>query len=69
MVKLIARWESQRGKHYVELTQLANGDYHYSSDGAGGFFQAGSKEEALKIMEIKITYLFPDNLKVIKRTK
>lgn len=63
MEKLIARWESRGGKHWVNLYfnpefKLANGsvvvDAHYRGNGCGGGIQANTAEDAIIKMEARI---------------
>ena len=65
-MKALARWESRGGKHWVTLEDTGR-DYRYESDGAAGYFTAHSKRQAIDLMRQKLTYLFPDNQKIIKR--
>ncbi len=49
--KMIARWESRGGAHWVEVFRDEYG-YSYKANGAGGFI--GSSQEALDLLNLRI---------------
>ena len=51
--QVIARWESRRGKDWVELYKDQWG-YGYAANGSGGFFGRVSETRALEEMERRI---------------
>ena len=62
MKKLIARWESKSGKHWVELYEDEHG-WSYSSPGACG--SLGLCDVAIQAMQQRVDdgYFLPDNAK------
>jgi len=81
MEKLIARWESRSGKHWVDLYfnpafKLADGrivtDAHYQGVRCGGGIQADSPETAITAMETLIArggFQYDANKTPMKRVK
>lgn len=49
--KHIARWESGRGRYFLDLFNEGNGQYSYKADGAAGSHPFGSDEEAISHFE------------------
>jgi len=62
--KIINRWESSGGKHWVELIQTSSG-FKYKAPDAGGYLAAQDKEAALKEIKTKLDsgYFLPDAAK------
>jgi hypothetical protein len=56
-----ARWESPRGKHWVELHSAADG-FRYRGSDCGGFLAAKTLSEARAELQAKIDagYFLPD---------
>lgn len=66
---LIARWESGRGKHWVNLYQDSGGCFYRCTNGGGNLGQIGS-EVAIREMERRVyggLGLMPDTAVVITR--
>lgn len=51
--KLVAKWQSRRGKHYLELYQDEAG-FTYTGDRCGGNLGNITLAQAIDIMETKI---------------
>ena len=58
---ILARWESPRGKHWVELHSVTGG-FRYRGSDCGGFLAAKTPIEALRELQVKIDagYFLPD---------
>lgn len=59
---LVAKWESPRGRHWVELHQVASSGFRYRGSDCGGFLAATTQEGALTELQAKIDagYFLPD---------
>ena len=66
--KSIARWESGRGKHWIELF-VDEGGYTYKGDGCSGVMGKFDSDQAAidKLDKDVHSYLMPDAAKIIKR--
>ena len=63
MTRTIARWESLRGKYWVELYADVGG-YSYKGDGCGGVLHPLENDDAAeREMGSKLHYLFPGRVK------
>lgn len=67
---VIARWESGKGKHWVELSKDASG-YTYKTDSGGGVMEKfATDEDAIAKLDKDVhSFLMPDAAKVIKRVR
>ena len=65
MEKVLARWESRSGKHWVVLEYTETGAGIYRSNSAGGCLGTMSEADALKVMQSKVDsgYFLPDAAK------
>ena len=54
--KIIARWESLHGKHWVEFYAYADGTFGYHGDGCGGVIVDKTVEEAKAYFEKSVLY-------------
>lgn len=65
---LIARWESGKGKHWVNLYQDSGGCF-YKANSAGGNLGPIGSEVAIREMERRVysSGLMPDSAVIIKR--
>jgi hypothetical protein len=63
-MKVIARWESARGAHYVELVETQSG-FSYCANDCGGYLPATDHETAIaQLGEMVATgYFLPDAAK------
>jgi hypothetical protein len=50
MAERIARWESRRGKHWVELVRHCDGSFGYTGDGSQGSLGKIDLDSAMQIM-------------------
>ena len=68
-MEVIARWESPRGKHWVELLAFENGGFCYRGNGCGGSMVQHSLPEAIAAMQEKVDtgYFLPDSAKIPMR--
>jgi len=64
--RVIARWQSRSGKHWVELKKDEYG-YHYDAPGASGVLGNITEEEAIRQMEQRVPYMQPDKAKTPMR--
>jgi hypothetical protein len=55
MTKVLARWQSRKGKHWVEALQHDDGTFGFRADGASGFGYA-TAEDALKRAELEASF-------------
>ena len=65
-MQVIARWESQRGKYWVELLEFDNGGFCYRASGAGGNLSQHTLTEAVAAVQEKVDagYFLPDAAKI-----
>jgi antirestriction protein len=63
--KVVARWESKSGKHWVELCQYDDGGFGFRSPDSGGVMAGKTMEDALAELQKKIDagYFQPDAAK------
>lgn len=65
MEKLIARWESKRGAHYVDLFQWEDGYTFYRGNGCSGTLGIDNAAQAIEVLQKKVDsgYFLPDSAK------
>jgi hypothetical protein len=60
--KILARWESKSGKHWVDLIQYESGGFGYSAPGQSGTLARGEDVEAISEIQrrVDLGYFQPD---------
>ena len=62
MKTLIARWESRRGAHWVDLYRTEGGGYCYSATNGGGTLGPfSSDDDAISYMGVRVDNFQPDS--------
>lgn len=54
-MKILARWQSLRGKHWIEAVQCDDGSFGFRADGAGGSGYK-SAEEAIDRANLEASF-------------
>jgi hypothetical protein len=65
METILARWESPRGAHRVEVYRSEAGHFGYRGNGCGGSLGNISQDEAIAAVQNLVTagYFLPDSAK------
>lgn len=63
MDKVIARWESKSGKHWVEIRRSESGFLYYDAPGAHGSFGNITEDEAIQQIEARVEDFQPGSNK------
>lgn len=53
-MKIVARWESKGGKHFVELERFESGYYGYRASNGGGMLGTSQEKVAMLYLTKKV---------------